>query len=122
MRGEIGPEPGILRRAGRRRDVAVEREDVPGAEVVAVIPPARRACGRTEVGIVGARARRVVFVISRGWLGAILVAPPRGVIAVVELVCRAVVVGVVAEQVDRRGVGDGVEQLRSGFVTAIAAA
>src|ERR1051325_11933348 len=122
VRREIGPKPGILCRAGRRRNVAVEREDVPGAEVVAVIPAAGRPRRRSEIRVVGSRARRIVFVIPRGWLGAMLMAPPRRVIAVVELGGRAVVVGVVADIVDGRGVGDGIQQFGSGFVAAITAA
>src|SRR3989454_11281411 len=35
--GEIGLEPYLLRRAHVHRDVAVQRDDVPGAQIVAVV-------------------------------------------------------------------------------------
>src|SRR5439155_1130251 len=69
-------------RAHRGRDarvVAVQYDDVPGAEIVAVVSPGRIVGGGSEVAEVsdGGGARVVVVVAERG-VGAGLVAPPGG--------------------------------------------
>src|SRR5439155_9931872 len=81
-RGQVRIEPLLLRRAHRGRDarvVAVQYDDVPGAEIVAVVSPGRIVGGGSEVAEVsdGGGARVVVVVAERG-VGAGLVAHPGG--------------------------------------------
>src|SRR2546426_12787540 len=79
-RGEIGPQPRFLRRAGAHVDVAVQRNDVPGAEIVAVVAQPGRPGLRPEVAEVTRGARRVMVVVAGRGAGARLVpAPRRGV-------------------------------------------
>src|SRR2546427_12117333 len=79
-RGEIGPQPRFLRRAGAHVDVAVQRNDVPGAEIVAVVAQPGRPGLRPEVAEVTGGAPRVMVVVAGRGAGAPLVpAPGRGV-------------------------------------------
>src|SRR2546427_5343449 len=78
-RGEIGPQPRFLRRAGAHVDVAVQRNDVPGAEIVAVVAQPGRPGLRPEVAEVTGGARRVMVVVAGRGAGARPVpAPGRG--------------------------------------------
>src|SRR2546428_11770233 len=82
VRGEIGPQPGILRRARGRRDVAVERDDMPGAELEAVITSAGGAGRGSEVGVIRGGPGRGVLVIPGAWLRARLVPAPGRIVTV----------------------------------------
>src|SRR5207249_128173 len=62
---EVGAQPLHLRRTRRDVDLAVDGEDVPGAQVVAVVPFRRIARGRAEVSEVPRRVRRCVLVVAR---------------------------------------------------------
>src|SRR6266571_6728844 len=64
MGGEIGAQPPHLRGARRYVELAVERDDVPGAQVVAVVAQAGRARQGSEVVEVAAGARRFVVVVA----------------------------------------------------------
>src|SRR5207249_9447115 len=81
MRGEVSPEPLLLSRARVHRDVAVERHDVPGAEIVAVVSLGGIARRGPEVGEVvrGGRARVILVVAKRGRRARLVPAPARGV-------------------------------------------
>ena len=97
---EVGLKPLVLRRSGAGRHVAIERHDVPGPDIVAVVPKTRETCDRAEVGIVGEGRRRVVLVIARRGARARLVASPRQIVAVTVLLRGAVFVRVVAGRED----------------------
>src|SRR5204863_6611562 len=79
-RGKIRLEPGLLRRARRSRDVrvvAVQHDDVPGPELVAVIALAGVTCRRAVVREVRSRrGARIVLVVSPGGISAGLVPDP----------------------------------------------
>ena len=105
--GKIRAQPGLLRRSGAAaadgRAVAVERDDVPRADLVAVVPQRRVAGGRAEIAVVAARVRRhVVMVAGRGTRVGFARSPGR-VIAVRELARGSGVVDGIAEQRDRAG-------------------
>ena len=123
-RGEIGLEPRLLRRAERRRDVAVvavEDDDVPGAEIVAVIALGGVSRGGTEVAeIPGRRGARVVIVVPRPRIRARLVAAPARVVAVLVVGRGAVRIGAVAEREHRPR--DRVEDSGRGLVVGAVAA
>src|SRR5688572_8817246 len=84
-RREVGPQPLLLSGAGGHADAAVQRNDVPIAEVVAVVSPAGRTRVGAEVGIVWGGARRVVLVVPRRRTRARLVPAPGRLIAVREV-------------------------------------
>src|SRR5688572_12738630 len=53
MGGEVAAQPLLLGRAGTHADVAVEHDDVPGPEVVAVVARGGVAGGTAEIVEVG---------------------------------------------------------------------
>ena len=108
-RGEIGAQPLFLRRARGLRDVAVEGDDVPVAQVVAVVALRGIARRRAEIAEVPRRAGRAVLVVAGDRPGARLVPAPRGVVAVGVIGARPAGIGVVARQ--EHGAGDRVEQV-----------
>src|SRR5256885_16235204 len=73
---EVAPEPLLLRRAGIHGDVAVQDDDVPGAQLEAVIALRGVARRRAEIAVIARRAARVVIVVAGRRLGAGLVAAP----------------------------------------------
>src|SRR5437879_10611070 len=81
-RGEIGAQPLLLRRARGLRDVAVKGDDVPVAQVVAVVALRRIARGRTEVAEIAGGPGRAVLVVAGDRPGARLVPAPGGGVAV----------------------------------------
>src|SRR2546430_2426441 len=97
---EVGLEPGLLRRARGCRDearVAVQHDDVPGAQVVAVVSLGGVACGRPEVAEVsGRRGARVVVVIAGHGVGARLVAAPAQIVTGLLVCGRPAWIGGVA--------------------------
>ena len=113
-RGEVGLEPLLLGRAGAGIDVVVDDDDVPGAEVEAVVALGRDPRGGAEIGVVRRGAGNRVVVIPRHRLGARLMTSPRRVVAVRELVGRAVGVDVVSG--GEHGALDVVEQRGGRFV------
>ena len=120
MGGEVGPEPLLLGRAGTGRGDAVERHDVPRAEIVAVVALGRIARRGPEVGEVvpGGRAR-VVFVVAERGARARAVPPPARVVTALVVRERPTGVDVVTE--GEHGAGDRVEDGRGGFVASGAA-
>src|SRR5438876_9333066 len=125
MGREVGLEPLLLRRTHRCGDpvvVAVQYDDVPRADVVAVIAPGGGvAGGGAEIAEIprGAGARVVVAVAGRGER-ARLVSPPAGIVAALVLRRRAVGVRGVAQGEDRPG--NRVEQESGGVGAGRAAA
>src|SRR5262249_35929828 len=88
-------EPLLLGGARAHIEVAVERDDVPVAEVVAVIAAARGAGVLAEVPEVAARTGRVVIVVPGRRPRAGPVTPPGGSIVVRVVGVGAVRIGVV---------------------------
>ena len=119
-RSEVSPEPLLLRRARAHRDVAVERHDVPGAEIVAVVSLGGIARRGPEVGEVvrGGRARVVLVVAERG-ARARVVPPPARVVTALVVRERPTRVDVVTE--GEHGAGDRVKDGCGGFVASGAA-
>src|SRR5439155_5036901 len=100
---------------------AVERHDVPRAEIVAVVPLGGIARRGPEVGeVIGGGRARVVLVIAKRGGGARFVPPPARGIAVLEVRERSARVNVVADRED--GAGDRVEDGRRGRITSGGAA
>ena len=79
---QVRLEPQLLRRARRRGDRAVQRDDVPRAQVVAVITLGRIAGGGAEVAIIARRAGGGVLRVARHGVGAGLLPPPRRAVTV----------------------------------------
>src|SRR5262249_8260947 len=80
--GEIVPQPRRLRGARTDGNVAVQRDDMPVAKVIAVETESRGACACAEVVEVGrGRGRAVVLVVARNRTRASLVTSPGRVIA-----------------------------------------
>ena len=50
--GEVRPQPLLLSRPGLHADIAVERDDVPAAHIVTVVPRPPPACVGTKVVVV----------------------------------------------------------------------
>ena len=117
--GEIGAEPLLLVRTRGHRLVVVQRDDVPGAQIVAVVTGFLVSGGSPEVAeVTGRPGRRIVMVPDNG-PGARLVAAPGGSIAVGVLVGGPVGVGVVAGGED--GARNLIEQLSRGLVVDVGA-
>src|SRR5579863_3737230 len=93
---QIGAQPTVLRRAGRTIHVAVERNDVPGAQGIAVITTLCRAGIRAEIGKIGRCARGYVIVIAGRGTCQLFEATPTGRVTLLIVCGRASVVGVVA--------------------------
>src|SRR5205823_968879 len=112
--GEVRLEPLLLGRPRARVHVVVDRDHVPGAEVVAVVSLRRVPRSGTEIVVVSRSARGGIVVIARYRPGARLVPPPGWTVAIGKLGCRPVGIGVVARGVHRAL--DDVEQRSGGFV------
>src|SRR2546426_5636357 len=123
-RGQIGLEPLLLSRAdagGDVRIVAVQYDDVPGAEVVAVVALGGVAGLRSPVPEVPRRGRaRVVVAVAGHGGGAGLVTPPARREAVLVDGGGAAGVGAVAHH--EHAARDGVEDRGGGFVVGAVAA
>src|SRR2546430_17583371 len=78
-RREVGLEPRLLRRAGANAGLAVQRNDVPVTQVVAVVALPRGPGDRAEVAVVARAPAGVVLVVPRGGAHPRLVAAPCGV-------------------------------------------
>ena len=120
---QVGPQPALLGRAcraaaGDLAAVAVQHDDVPGAQVVAVVARARRAGRRAEVGEVGSGLPGVLVVAERR-ARAGRVPAPGGRVAAGEGRGIGHRVGVVAEREDRAG--EAVEQAGGGLVAVVVA-
>src|SRR5206468_4647698 len=117
--GEVGAQPVFLGRPCAHLDVAVERDDVPAGEVVAVVAQPRVAREPAEVVVVGSALIGVVVVVARCGPGASLVPAPGGIVAARELLGGAGRVGVVPG--GEHGARDVVEQGGGGRVGGFAA-
>src|SRR5438132_6300056 len=107
--GEVGAEQLLLRRGDPHVYARVEHDDVPAAELVAVVPGAWIPGGGAEVLPVGRSPGAVVLVRADGRPGARLKPPPRRPVTIGEVRGDAVrPVHVVAGGEDRAG--DAVEQ------------
>src|SRR3989442_5456478 len=117
MRSEVSPEPLLLRRTSDQGDVIVERHDVPGAEIVAVVSLggiARRGPEVREV-VGGSRARVILVVAERGSRARLVPAPAR-VVAVLVIRERPARVDIVAE--GEHGARSRVEDGGRGLIAA----
>jgi hypothetical protein len=103
---EIAPEPlrlGVARLATVDSPaVAVQDDDVPGAEVVAVVVAVVGAASRAEEIPVALRVLRGLIMVSGRGLRLILELSPRGAVALSELLGSPMLVSQVAEGRDRR--------------------
>jgi hypothetical protein len=103
---EIAPEPlrlGVARLATVDSPaVAVQDDDVPGAEVVAVVVAVVGAASRAEEIPVALRVLRGLIMVSGRGLRLILEFSPRGAVALSELLGSPMLVSQVAEGRDRR--------------------
>src|SRR5947207_12256596 len=118
-RGEIGAEPLLLCRPCGGRDAAVQRHDVPVAQVVAVVALAGGPSRRAEIVEVRLGAALLVLDLAGRGAGARLMAAPGRVVALVEPIPGAVVVREVAGSED--GARDPVEQRGGRGVVAVPA-
>ena len=129
VRGEVGPQPLLLHRPGgaaHDRAVRVERDEVPRADVEAVVPLRRIAREGAEVLVVARGVGGVVLVVAGNGLRARPDATPRRVVRGRVLRVRAVLVLVVAERQHGRVVGTDelvrrreLATLRSGALAAV---
>src|SRR5689334_903599 len=85
LRLQIGSQPVRLRRSAVGSDVAVQRDDVPGAEIEAVIALTEGAGILAKVLEVWRGSRCCVVVIAGRRSCAELEAAPRGLVAVLEV-------------------------------------
>src|SRR3989454_577962 len=76
VRGEVGTEPALLGGARAHVQIRVQRDDVPGAEIVAVVAYAPFPGRDTEVTEVAGRRRRVVIVVAGNGVRALLETSP----------------------------------------------
>jgi len=116
-RGEIGAEPLLLRPAGMPVDVAVQDDDVPIAEVVAVVPLVPVRGSHAEIGEVPLRGRRQVVVIPGRGTSPLPVTAPGGLVAPRVFGRCAVLIGVVAER--EHGAWNAVKQLGGPLVVGV---
>src|SRR5438093_11671426 len=117
VRREVGLEPLVLLRAGAERDMAavgVQYDDMPGAEIDAVVSLAARAGAVPEIVKTGVRRAGVVFVIAQQRVGLALVAAPGGIVAI-GVIGGCAVERVVAQR--DHGARIGVQQTGGGLVT-----
>src|SRR3954469_12969198 len=114
VRGQIRAQPALLWRSGTHRDVAVQYDDVPGPELVAVVTFRRIVPERAEISEVSRGVRGAVLVIPERRLCAALVAAPARPVAALEPPRRAVLVGVVPSRKHRAG--NSVQQIGGRFV------
>src|SRR5262245_21142144 len=96
-RREVAPQPLPLRRRIGSRQVAVQRDDVPRAQLEAVVTETSNARLRSEVFEVGRPCGiAVVLMIARHWPRSAFLAAPHRVVTVPILTRRSAEVGVVA--------------------------
>lgn len=116
VRVKIGAKPLFLRRSGVASAnvfaFAVYNDDVPRAEIVAVVTGLRIACGRTKIVKIRRSPGGMEFVIARRGARAGFGAAPRFVVAL-EVFLAAVGIGEIAHGKHRAG--NFIEQLGSGF-------
>ena len=115
-RREIGAQPLLLGRARPMRDLAVQRDDMPGAEVVTVVALGGITRRGPEVAEVAGRVVTHIVVIPGDRAGARLVAAPGGRVAVGVVATRPVGIGVVAQR--EHGARDRVHQIRGERIPA----
>ena len=117
---QIGAEPRHLRRGGAHVDLAVQREDVPAAEIVGVVAPPRGPRRGAEVPEIPPCSRRLIVVIAGHRTGAVAMAAPAHRVAAGVVRRGSVGVGVVPG--GEHGARDFVEQVGGGLGLASAAA
>lgn len=100
--------------------VAVEGDDVPGPEIVAVVPGLWVASSLAEVAEVARRVLGLVVVVAGRRACPVLVSTPGRLVAVGELTRRALPVDVVTEGNDRSR--DVVQESSRGLVGLVVAA
>ena len=105
VRGEVGPEPGLLRRAlmaaADLGALRVQRDHVPCADVPGIVSARGITGGATEISVIAGSARCVVLVITRNRMGDRLEASPTRVVGG-EFCRRAAVVLQIAQRENGR--------------------
>ena len=101
VRRQIAAQPALLRRAGLGIDIAVQGDNVPGADARAVVALAGLTRRGAEIGVIGFSFRRHVFVIARHGQDARLQFAPGGLEAGGEIHVAAVGIDEVAQCHDR---------------------
>src|SRR5450432_310941 len=116
---EILREPLALGRVGVAPSdlvaFAVDDDDVPGSEIVAVVALFRVAGGGAKIARIAGSAVAVVFVIADSGPCAILEPPPGGTVTIRELLVGTIRIGEVADGED--GAWNLVDELGGGFST-----
>ena len=107
---EVGPQPLHLSGCRRYAEFAVQGDDVPAAEIVAVITLRGVTRRGAEVAVVASRVGSQILVVARHRLGAGLVSSPGRGVAIGEVAGRPVGIGVVPH--GEHGARDVVEQVR----------
>src|SRR6266513_192242 len=101
VRGEGGAQPLLLRGPGGDVIGAVQHDDMPGAELVTVVTPAKRPGCRAEIVVVGGSGAGLVFMIPRRGACAPFLASPGRIVTVGVILIGAVGVGVVPQSENR---------------------
>src|SRR5215218_2692743 len=105
MGGKVVLQPSDLRRGGITTvdllTIAVQGDDVPLAEVVAVVAFAWIAGGTSEVVEVSPRSCLHIVVIAGDGFGAVFLLAPGGLVTVGEVCRRSSRVGVITQGEDR---------------------
>ena len=118
--GEVVPQPGELRGPFARRDIAVQRDDVPRAEVVAEVAKPPRSRVDAEVVEVGCAGVCIPVVVARRRPSAAPMTPPAPFVTARELFRRAVRIHMVTQCEHRpRHAGDelGSRDVAVGFAS-----
>src|SRR3990170_150058 len=118
VRSQVGLKPLSLRRTGATAadlgTVTVENDDMPTAEVIAVIAFCRVSRSCTKVIEIAGGSWSKVFIIADCGMGAGLMAAPGGFITVVEAISRAAWVGIIPHGI--HCARDIIEQLSRLFI------
>ena len=118
IRGQIGAQPQLLRRTRLTTadlcTIAVERDQVPNAQVETIIPFVRWAGGHAKITKITGRACGVIFVVACSRKSDRLELAPGWFIGFLELVQRAILILIIAHRQHRRWIDLG-QQVGGGF-------
>ena len=100
---KVAAQPAKLRRTFGRIDVAVQRNEVPTAQLDTVVASPGLAGAVAEVRKIGRRIVAIIVVVSRNRKGTRPVTPPRRSVAITKLLGGSLRVGEIAESKDSAG-------------------